>query len=106
MSRKRRREQKGGANRVAMRKKCADGAVDGVTVVNAAFEQLSAGLQQVELLQREESVVDAVGLVRSGRPRRHGHRPQIQIIADRVLQLMILRSFRKAGVQVQAQILG
>lgn len=77
----------------------------GCTVVDAALQQGAVLLEEAKLVDGEERVVDAVRLAAAAGPRRHWHRAQVQVIAYRVLQVMIHRSFGVARVQILAQIL-
>ena len=75
-----------------------------LTIVDAALEQLAGLLQLDELLLGEEGVVGAVALVRPRRPRRHRHRAQVQVVPDRVLQLVVQPALREPRVQVLPQV--
>lgn len=76
------------------------------TVVDAALEQRAVLFEQPELVDGEEGVVDAVRFGRAPRPSRYGHSAQVKIVADRILQLMVHRTFGVPLAQVRMQILG
>lgn len=76
------------------------------TVVYAAFEESSVLLKQTELVYGEEGVVDAVALAGASRTRCHGHGAQVEVVANRVLQVMVHRTLGVARVQILAKVLG
>ena len=75
-----------------------------LTIVDATLQELSRLLQGRKLLLGEEGVVGAVALVRPRRPRRHRHRAQVQVVTDRVLQLVVQPALREPRVQVLPQV--
>ena len=72
------------------------------TVVDASFQQGPVLLQQTKLIETEKCVIETVRLSWPSRPRRHGHRPQIQIVADGRLQFMVHWAFSEASRQILA----
>ena len=70
------------------------------TVVDATFQQRPVLLQQSKLVDRQKSVVDSVRFAVASGSGRHWNSPQIQIVADRVLKIMVHRALGVSRVQI------
>ncbi len=75
-----------------------------LTIVHPRLQQLSRLLQGGELLPGEEGVVGALPLLLPRRPRRHRHRPQVEVVPDGVLEVVVGAALGEAGVQVLAEV--
>ncbi len=75
-----------------------------LTIIHPRLQQLSRLLQGGELLPGEEGVVCALPLLRPRGPRRHRHRPQVEVVPDGVLEVVVGAALGEASVQVLPEV--
>jgi len=76
------------------------------TFVNAAFKKVSVSFEGEKIFEVKESVVYPFDFSVARHTGGYRHGSQVQVVSDRVLQLMIGRPLLEAGIEEEAQVLG
>jgi len=77
-----------------------------VSIIDATFEKIPRLFQSEELLLGEECVVDPLSFLWPGFPGGDGDSSQVQVVADRVLEVVVYAALGEPGVQVLPKITG